>query len=90
MKSIFSNCYESTYFLITEKGSVKVFGGDKVAFKGQLVLFECKATGWFPEPTLQWQVNDKEVSATLLDMIISVGFKNNTWLVIINLKLDFS
>ncbi|XP_029028222.1 immunoglobulin superfamily member 5 isoform X2 [Betta splendens] len=47
---------------VQEKGSVEISGGDKVAFKGQSVEFECEATGWFPEPTLQWQVNDKEVS----------------------------
>lgn len=48
--------------LIAEKGSVKVFGDDKLAFKGQLVLFECQAAGWSPQPTLRWQVNDKKVS----------------------------
>ncbi|XP_074535649.1 immunoglobulin superfamily member 5 [Halichoeres trimaculatus] len=48
---------------VQEKGSVKVFG-DKLAFKGQLVLFECHAVGWFPKPTLQWQVNNKEISQT--------------------------
>ncbi|XP_026197773.1 immunoglobulin superfamily member 5 isoform X2 [Anabas testudineus] len=47
---------------VQEKGSVEVFGDDKLAFKGQLVLFECQAAGWFPKPTLQWQVNDKKVN----------------------------
>ncbi|XP_037632277.1 immunoglobulin superfamily member 5 isoform X2 [Sebastes umbrosus] len=47
---------------VQEKGSVKVVGDDKLAFKGQLVLFECQAAGWFPQPTLQWQVNNKKVS----------------------------
>ncbi|XP_070762601.1 immunoglobulin superfamily member 5 [Enoplosus armatus] len=47
---------------VQEKGSVKVLGDDKLAFKGQSVLFECQAAGWFPRPTLQWQVNDKKVS----------------------------
>ncbi|XP_044057631.1 immunoglobulin superfamily member 5 isoform X2 [Siniperca chuatsi] len=47
---------------VQEKGSVKVFGDDKLAFKGQSVLFECQAAGWFPQPILQWQVNDKKVS----------------------------
>ncbi|XP_067364630.1 immunoglobulin superfamily member 5 isoform X2 [Channa argus] len=47
---------------VQEKGSVKVSGADKLAFKGQSILFECQATAWFPEPTLQWQVNDKKVS----------------------------
>lgn len=49
--------------MIAEKGSVKVFGDDKLAFKGQSVLFECQAAGWYPQPTLQWQVNDKKVRA---------------------------
>ncbi|XP_026171399.1 immunoglobulin superfamily member 5 isoform X2 [Mastacembelus armatus] len=47
---------------VQEKGSVKVAGDEKLAFKGQPVLFECKAVGWFPKPTLQWQVNNKNVS----------------------------
>ena len=48
--------------LIAEKGSVKVVGEDRLAFKGQSVLFECQAPGWFPQPTLQWLVNGKKVS----------------------------
>ncbi|XP_040901464.1 immunoglobulin superfamily member 5 isoform X2 [Toxotes jaculatrix] len=48
--------------LVQEKGSVKVFGEDKLVFKGQSVLFECQAEGWYPIPSLQWQVNDIKVS----------------------------
>lgn len=51
----------SANLFVQEKGSVKVFG-DRLAFKGDLVLFECHAEGWFPKPTLQWQVNKKEIS----------------------------
>ncbi|XP_039986940.1 immunoglobulin superfamily member 5 isoform X2 [Xiphias gladius] len=47
---------------VQEKGSVKVFGDDKLAFKGQSVLFECQAAGWYPKPSLQWQVNHRKVS----------------------------
>ncbi|XP_075955965.1 immunoglobulin superfamily member 5 [Anarhichas minor] len=47
---------------VQEKGSVKVVGEDKLAFKGQSVPFECQAAGWYPPPTLQWQVNDKKVN----------------------------
>ncbi|XP_023261411.1 immunoglobulin superfamily member 5-like isoform X1 [Seriola lalandi dorsalis] len=47
---------------VQEKGSVKVFGDNKLAFQGQSVLFECQAVGWYPEPRLQWQVNDRKVS----------------------------
>ncbi|XP_041797305.1 immunoglobulin superfamily member 5 [Chelmon rostratus] len=47
---------------VQEKGSVKVFGDDKLAFKGQWVQFECQAAGWYPQPTLQWQVYDRKVS----------------------------
>ncbi|XP_034723774.1 immunoglobulin superfamily member 5 isoform X5 [Etheostoma cragini] len=47
---------------VQEKGSVRVIGEDKLAFKGQLVPFECQAAGWYPQPTLQWQVNNKKVS----------------------------
>ncbi|KAM9359136.1 immunoglobulin superfamily member 5 [Symphorus nematophorus] len=47
---------------VQEKGSVKVSGEDKLAFKGQSVQFECEAAGWYPQPTLQWKVYDKKVS----------------------------
>ncbi|KAM7399547.1 hypothetical protein PAMP_018813 [Pampus punctatissimus] len=46
---------------VQEKGSVKVFS-NKLAFRGQSVLFECQAAGWYPQPTLYWQVDDKKVS----------------------------
>ncbi|XP_068601946.1 immunoglobulin superfamily member 5 [Brachionichthys hirsutus] len=52
---------KSALLFVQEKGSVKVFGDDKLAFKGQSVWFECQAAGWFPQPTLEWQVNDKKV-----------------------------
>ncbi|XP_062274487.1 immunoglobulin superfamily member 5 isoform X2 [Scomber scombrus] len=47
---------------VQEKGSVKVFGDNKLAFRGHSVLFECRAAGWYPQPTLRWQVTDKKVS----------------------------
>ncbi|XP_029302709.1 immunoglobulin superfamily member 5 [Cottoperca gobio] len=47
---------------VQEKGSVKVVGDDKLAFKGKSVRFECQAAGWYPKPTLQWHLNDKMVS----------------------------
>ena len=28
---------------------------------GQRVVFECQATGWYPEPSLTWQVNSRKV-----------------------------
>ncbi len=37
-----------------------------LAFKGQSVLFECQAAGWYPQPTLQWKVNDKKVNTRIL------------------------
>ncbi|XP_030599423.1 immunoglobulin superfamily member 5-like isoform X2 [Archocentrus centrarchus] len=46
---------------VQEKGSVKVLGENRLAFQGQSVLFECQAAGWYPQPVLKWQVNDKEV-----------------------------
>lgn len=63
-----------TYFVIAEKGSVKVFGDGKLAIKGESVLFECQAAGWFPKPTLQWQVDDKKVSPLPSDMVIIIIF----------------
>ncbi|KAI3354426.1 hypothetical protein L3Q82_018941 [Scortum barcoo] len=47
---------------VQEKGSLRVFGENVLAFKGKSVLFECQAVGWYPQPTLQWEVNDKKVS----------------------------
>ncbi|KAK5868363.1 hypothetical protein PBY51_009389 [Eleginops maclovinus] len=48
--------------LVQEKGRVKAVGDTKLVFRGQSVLFECHAAGWYPLPTLQWHVNNKIVS----------------------------
>ncbi|XP_078023310.1 immunoglobulin superfamily member 5 isoform X3 [Epinephelus lanceolatus] len=45
---------------VQEKGSVKITGDNRLAFKGQSILFECQAAGWFPQPTLQWHVKDRK------------------------------
>ncbi|XP_073337268.1 immunoglobulin superfamily member 5 isoform X2 [Pagrus major] len=47
---------------VQEKGSVKVFGDNELVLKGQSAVFECQAAGWYPEPSLQWKVDDKLVS----------------------------
>ncbi|KAM8905629.1 immunoglobulin superfamily member 5 isoform 1-T6 [Spinachia spinachia] len=47
---------------VQEKGSVKVVWPNKLAFEGDSVLFECRAAGWYPTPTVQWQVTDKMVN----------------------------
>ncbi|KAL6116352.1 igsf5 [Pungitius sinensis] len=46
---------------VQEKGSVEVFWDKKLAFEGDSVLFKCQAAGWYPSPTVQWQVTDKKV-----------------------------
>lgn len=48
---------------VQEKGSVRVFGETRLAFQGQSVVFECKAEGWYPEPLLQWKMNDIKMSS---------------------------
>lgn len=58
------------FLLIAEKGSVKVSGNDMLVFQWQSVQFECLAEGWYPQPTLQWQVNDKKVSTYIFITII--------------------
>lgn len=47
--------------VVPEKGSVEVLGDDRLAFKGQPVLFECRAAGWHPQPALEWQVGKEKV-----------------------------
>lgn len=48
--------------MISETGTVTVLGGNAIALKGQLVQFECDAVGWYPEPSLHWEVNGKKVN----------------------------
>lgn len=48
---------------VQEKGSVRVLGEMRLALKGQSVEFECQAAGWYPQPTLQWQLNGRKVSS---------------------------
>lgn len=53
---------KSADLFVQEKGSVTISVENKLAFKGQSVLFECRAAGWDPKPSLQWRVNDKMVN----------------------------
>ncbi|XP_053278838.1 immunoglobulin superfamily member 5 isoform X3 [Pleuronectes platessa] len=53
---------KSANLFVQEKGIVQVSGDDKLAFKGKSVIFECRAAGWYPVPSLYWLVNDKKVS----------------------------
>ncbi|XP_071375018.1 immunoglobulin superfamily member 5 [Centroberyx affinis] len=46
---------------VQEKGSVRLFGGNRTVLRGQWVLFQCQAAGWYPQPSLGWLVNGKEV-----------------------------
>ncbi|KAM4628011.1 immunoglobulin superfamily member 5 isoform 3-T3 [Polymixia lowei] len=46
---------------VQEKGSVEVSGGNRTVLRGQWVLFECQATGWYPKPRLGWSANGIEV-----------------------------
>ena len=56
------NC-DYSYCLFAEKGSVTVFGENRLAFKGQSVLFQCQAAGWYPHPIVQWQVDHRKVNS---------------------------
>ncbi|XP_054650285.1 immunoglobulin superfamily member 5 isoform X2 [Dunckerocampus dactyliophorus] len=61
---------------VQEKGSVKVSGGNATALKGQSVLFECQAAGWYPQPLLQWEVDGKKLSQR--EYNLSSGEKRNS------------
>lgn len=65
------------FFVIAEKGSLRVSGDNMLAFKGQSVLFECQAAGWYPQPTLQWQVNGKKVNTYILVTFYKIHSKNS-------------
>ncbi|XP_075905985.1 uncharacterized protein igsf5b [Nelusetta ayraudi] len=54
---------ESASLFVQEKGSVELLGGDRLAFKDQSVVFECRAAGWRPAPSLEWQVGKEQVSS---------------------------
>ncbi|XP_024910842.1 immunoglobulin superfamily member 5 isoform X2 [Cynoglossus semilaevis] len=51
----------SAVLFVQEGGAVTVTGDDGWALKGRSVVFDCRAEGWYPEPGLQWQLNDREV-----------------------------
>ncbi|XP_036976618.1 immunoglobulin superfamily member 5 isoform X4 [Acanthopagrus latus] len=61
---------------VQEKGNVKVFGDNKLVLKGESALFECQAAGWYPEPSLQWQVGDKLVSQSEYNISIEESGKD--------------
>lgn len=53
---------------VQEKGSVRILGESRLALKGRSVEFECQAAGWFPQPTLLWRLNSREVSGADYDL----------------------
>ncbi|KAJ7995479.1 hypothetical protein DPEC_G00244980 [Dallia pectoralis] len=52
---------ETADLFVQEMGTVAITGGDQIAIKGEEVLFQCSAVGWYPEPSLKWLVNGIEV-----------------------------
>ncbi|XP_019720420.1 immunoglobulin superfamily member 5 isoform X1 [Hippocampus comes] len=56
------NDKKSASLFVQETGTVTVLGGNAIALKGQLVQFECDAVGWYPKPSLHWEVNGKKLS----------------------------
>uniref|UniRef100_A0A3Q2FXA0 Immunoglobulin superfamily member 5 n=1 Tax=Cyprinodon variegatus TaxID=28743 RepID=A0A3Q2FXA0_CYPVA len=70
---------------LQEKGTVRLFGENRLAFKGELVVFQCQAAGWYPEPTLQWQVYEKMVSKD--EYNITLEEKENLFTVSSNLSI---
>ncbi|CAL8361046.1 unnamed protein product [Merluccius merluccius] len=56
------NVRRKSALFVQEKGSVEVSGGNRIAFRGQLVRFKCTAAEWFPDPRVEWRVNGAEVS----------------------------
>nr|XP_040045162.1 immunoglobulin superfamily member 5 isoform X2 [Gasterosteus aculeatus aculeatus] len=49
---------------VQETGSVKVVLDNRLALKDSWVQFECLTAGWYPAPTVQWQVKEKEGKET--------------------------
>uniref|UniRef100_A0A674DIX2 Immunoglobulin superfamily member 5-like n=1 Tax=Salmo trutta TaxID=8032 RepID=A0A674DIX2_SALTR len=46
---------------VQERGNVAITGGNVTVLKGEEILFRCLAVGWYPEPSLTWLVNGREV-----------------------------
>uniref|UniRef100_A0A8C2EKB9 Immunoglobulin superfamily, member 5a n=1 Tax=Cyprinus carpio TaxID=7962 RepID=A0A8C2EKB9_CYPCA len=42
---------------IQERGSVEIVGGNRTKTEGAQTEFQCRAVGWFPEPSMSWSVN---------------------------------
>lgn len=54
--------YPKTFTIFfPERGNVAITGGNVTVLKGEEILFRCLAVGWYPEPSLTWLVNDREV-----------------------------
>ncbi|XP_019903123.1 immunoglobulin superfamily member 5 isoform X1 [Esox lucius] len=52
---------ETANLFIQERGNVAITGGNQTAMRGEEVLFQCLAVGWYPAPSLTWLVNGREV-----------------------------
>ncbi|KAG1970195.1 immunoglobulin superfamily member 5 isoform X2 [Pimephales promelas] len=47
---------------VQERGSVEIVGGNQTKAEGAQADFQCRAVGWFPEPSMSWSVNGAEQS----------------------------
>ncbi|XDV54577.1 hypothetical protein PO909_022832 [Leuciscus waleckii] len=47
---------------VQERGSVEIVGGNQTKTEGDQTEFQCRAVGWFPEPSMSWSVNGVETS----------------------------
>ncbi|XP_077421668.1 immunoglobulin superfamily member 5 isoform X2 [Vanacampus margaritifer] len=63
------NDKKTAILFVQERGTVNVFEDNVVALKGQLVQFKCDAVGWYPEPSLDWEVNGKKLSQSEYNLI---------------------
>ncbi|KAL0973277.1 hypothetical protein UPYG_G00201340 [Umbra pygmaea] len=52
---------ETANLFVQEMGNVAITGGNQTVIKGEDILLQCLAIGWYPGPNLTWLVNGRDV-----------------------------
>ncbi|KAK7120813.1 hypothetical protein R3I94_020712 [Phoxinus phoxinus] len=67
---------------VQERGSVEIVGGNLTKTEGAQTEFQCRAVGWFPEPSMSWSVNGVEQPCNSSSMTQGSLFNSNCTLTV--------
>uniref|UniRef100_A0A8C2IBU9 Immunoglobulin superfamily, member 5a n=1 Tax=Cyprinus carpio TaxID=7962 RepID=A0A8C2IBU9_CYPCA len=74
---------------VQERGSVGIIGGNQTKTEGAQTEFQCRAVGWFPEPSVSWSVNGVAYSCNTSSVTQGNLFNSNCTLAVTAVKNSY-